>query len=265
MCIFILYTMNSFYHVMSPLDQFEIRDLLSLNAPILGNLSLSLTNIGLYLTLAGYLVFILSLVSTNNDKLVSNAWSVWQETIYATVHSIVVSQINEKRGQIYFPFIYVLFLFILVNNLMGMVPYSFASTSHFILTFSLSFTVVLGATILGFSRHGLEFFSLFVPAGCPLGLLPLLVLIEFISYLARNVSLGLRLAANILSGHMLLNILSGFTYNIMTSGFVFFFLGLFPLAFIIAFSGLELGIAFIQAQVFVVLSCSYIKDGLELH
>ena len=149
---------------------------------------------------------------------------------------------------------YVLFVFILVNNLIGMVPYSFASTSHFILTFSLSFTVVLGATILGFQKHGLKFFSLFVPSGCPLGLLPLLVLIEFISYLSRNVSLGLRLAANILSGHMLLNILAGFTYNIMTSGVIFFFLGLIPLSFIIAFSGLELGIAFIQAQVFVVLN-----------
>ena len=257
--------MNSFFNIMSPLDQFEVRDLISLNAPILNNLSLSLTNIGLYLTLGGYLVFTLSLVATNNHKIVSNHWSICQESVYATVHSIVVNQINEKRGQVYFPFIYALFVFILINNLIGMVPYSFASTSHFILTFSLSFTVVLGATILGLSRHGLKFFSLFVPAGCPLGLLPLLVLIEFISYLARNVSLGLRLAANILSGHMLLNILSGFTYNIMTSGFVFIFLGLFPLAFIIAFSGLELGIAFIQAQVFVVLSCSYIKDGLELH
>lgn len=257
--------MNFFSNIISPLDQFEIRNLISLDAPILGNLSISLTNIGLYLTIAGYLVFILSVVSDNDNKVVSNPWSVYQESIYATVHSIVVSQINDKKGQVYFPFIYVLFIFILVNNLIGLVPYSFASTSHFVLTFSLSFTVVLGATILGFSKHGLEFFSLFVPAGCPLGLLPLLVLIEFISYLARNVSLGLRLAANILSGHMLLNILSGFTYNIMTSGIVFFFLGLFPLAFIIAFSGLELGIAFIQAQVFVVLSCSYIKDTLELH
>jgi len=252
-------------NIYSPLDQFEIRNLISLDAPILGNLSLSLTNIGLYLTIGGYLVFLLNIVATNNERIISNSWSICQETIYHTVHSIVVNQINEKRGQIYFPFIYVLFVFILVNNLIGMVPYSFASTSHFILTFSLSFTVVLGATILGLSKHGLEFFSLFVPAGCPLGLLPLLVLIEFISYLARNVSLGLRLAANVLSGHMLLNILSGFTYNIMTSGFVFLLLGLFPLAFIIAFSGLELGIAFIQAQVFVVLSCSYIKDTLELH
>ena len=257
--------MNFFSNIISPLDQFEIRNLISLDAPVLGNLSISLTNIGLYLTIAGGLVFIISLLSNNNNRVVSNAWSVYQESIYATVHSIVVGQINDKKGQVYFPFMYVLFLFILVNNLIGMVPYSFASTSHFVLTFSLSFTIVLGATILGFSKHGLEFFSLFVPAGCPLGLLPLLVLIEFISYLARNVSLGLRLAANILSGHMLLNILSGFTYNIMTSGFIFFFLGFFPLAFVIAFSGLELGIAFIQAQVFIVLSCSYIKDALELH
>ena len=257
--------MNFFSNIISPLDQFEIRNLISLDAPVLGNLSISLTNIGLYLTIAGGLVFIISLLSNNNNRVVSNAWSVYQESIYATVHSIVVGQINDKKGQVYFPFMYVLFLFILVNNLIGMVPYSFASTSHFVLTFSLSFTIVLGATILGFSKHGLEFFSLFVPAGCPLGLLPLLVLIEFISYLARNVSLGLRLAANILSGHMLLNILSGFTYNIMTSGFIFFFLGFFPLAFIIAFSGLELGIAFIQARVFIVLSCSYIKDALDLH
>lgn len=257
--------MNFSSNIISPLDQFEIRNLISLDAPVLGNLSISLTNIGLYLTIAGILVFTISLLSYNNNRVVSNAWSVYQESIYATVHSIVVSQINDKKGQVYFPFMYVLFLFILVNNLIGMVPYSFASTSHFALTFSLSFTIVLGATILGFSKHGLQFFSLFVPAGCPLGLLPLLVLIEFISYLARNVSLGLRLAANILSGHMLLNILSGFTYNIMTSGFIYFFLGFFPLAFIIAFSGLELGIAFIQSQVFVVLTCSYIKDSLDLH
>jgi len=249
----------------SPLDQFEIRELLSLDAAVLNDLHISITNIGLYLSIAAFIAFIFNLLSTNSNKLVSNHWSIISESIYATVHSIVTSQIDGKKGQIYYPFIFSLFIFILVNNLVGMVPYSFGSTSHFILTFALSFTVVLGATLLGLRKHGLVFFSLFVPAGCPLALLPLLVLIEFISYLARNVSLGLRLAANILSGHMLLNILSGFTYNIMTSGFLFFFLGLFPLIFIIAFSGLELGIAFIQAQVFVVLTCSYIKDGLHLH
>jgi F-type H+-transporting ATPase subunit a len=256
---------NSFILITSPLDQFEIRDLLSLDAPILANLHLSITNIGLYLVIGFFIALNLNIIGNNYNKLVSNNWSISLETIYATIHSIVINQINTKKGQMYFPFIYALFIFILINNLIGMIPYSFASTSHFILTFSLSFTIVLGATILGFQIHGLKFFSLFVPAGCPLALLPLLVLIEFISYLARNVSLGLRLAANILSGHMLLNILSGFTYNIMTSGVIFFFLGLLPLAFIIAFSGLELAIAFIQAQVFVVLSCSYIKDALDLH
>jgi F-type H+-transporting ATPase subunit a len=254
-----------FYSIHSPLDQFEIRNLLSIDAPILLNLQLSITNIGLYLTIGAFLTLSLNILATNNNKVVSNRWSISQESIYATLHSIVINQINAKKGQIYFPFVYTLFIVILINNLIGMIPYSFASTSHFILTFAISFTVVLGATILGFQKHGLKFFSLLVPAGCPLGLLPLLVLIEFISYLARNVSLGLRLAANILSGHMLLNILAGFTYNIMTSGFIFFFLGLIPLAFIIAFSGLELGIAFIQAQVFVVLTSSYIKDGLDLH
>ena len=256
---------GKFAVIASPLDQFEVRDLLSLNASILGNLNISLTNIGLYLTIGALIILLLNIMGTNNNKIISSSWSISQESIYATIHSIVINQINSTKGQIYFPFICTLFLFILINNLIGMIPYSFASTSHLILTFSLSFTVVLGATILGFQKHGLEFFSLFVPAGCPLALLPLLVLIEFISYLSRNVSLGLRLGANILSGHMLLNILSGFTYNIMTSGFIFFFLGLIPLAFIIAFSGLELGIAFIQAQVFVVLTSSYIKDSLDLH
>ena len=252
-------------YVHSPLDQFEIRNLLSLDAPILVNLHLSLTNIRLYLTISAAIALFVNFLATNYNKVICNRWSISQESIYATLNSIVINQINAKKGQMYFPFIYVLFLFILINNLIGMVPYSFASTSHFSLTFFISFTVVLGATILGFIKHGLKFFSLFVPAGCPLALLPLLVLIEFISYLARNVSLGLRLAANILSGHMLLNILSGFAYNIMTSAFLYFFIGLIPLAFIIAFSGLELGIAFIQAQVFVVLTSSYIKDGLDLH
>ncbi len=249
----------------NPLSQFEIRDFFNIKFSFLNNLQLSLTNIGLYLIIGASFILLINLLSTNYNKLIGNKWSISQESLYATIQSIVIGQINGKEGQVYFPLVYTLFLFILMNNLIGMVPYSFASTSHFVLTFSLSFTVVIGATILGFQKHGLKFFSILVPAGTPLGLLPLLVFIEFISHLARNVSLGLRLAANILSGHMLLNILAGFTYNIMTSGIIFFFLGLIPLAFIIAFSGLEFGISFIQAQVFVVLTSSYIRDGLDMH
>ena len=249
----------------SPLDQFVIRDLFSIKGDLLANIQISLTNIGLYLLITTFLIFMYYLLATNYNILTPNSWSLSQESIYQTVYSIVVNQINAKKGQMFFPLISALFIYILINNLVGMVPYSFAPTSHFIITFSMSFTVVIGATILGFQTHSLRFFSLLVPSGCPLALLPLLVLIEFISYLARNVSLGLRLAANVLSGHMLLNILGGFTYNIMSKGLIYFFLGLMPLLFIVAFSGLEIGIAFIQAQVFVVLSASYIKDGLDLH
>ena len=251
--------------IFNPLEQFEIRDYLSLNISFLNNMKISLTNISIYLTIGFLILIFFNTIENNYNRVIYNKWIIVRDCIYDTIHSIVRGQINNHKGQGYFPFIYTLFLFILISNLIGMIPYSFASTSHFILTFGLSFTLVLGSTFLAFRIHGLEFFSLFVPAGCPLALLPLLVLIEFISYLARNISLGLRLAANILSGHMLLNILSGFTYNIMKTGKLNFFLGLLPMGFILAFSGLELGIALIQAQVFIVLSCSYIKDGLDLH
>jgi len=253
------------YSNKSPLDQFIIRNLFTIKADLLGNIQLSLTNIGLYLMITTFIIFMLYILATNYNIVVPNNWSLSVESIYATVFSIVVNQINAKKGQMFFPLISGLFIYILINNLVGMVPYSFAPTSHFIITFSMSFTIVIGATILGFQVHSLKFFSLLVPSGCPLALLPLLVLIEFISYLSRPVSLGLRLGANILSGHMLLNILAGFTFNIMKSGILYFFLGLVPLLFILAFSGLEIGIAFIQAQVFVVLSASYIKDSLDLH
>ena len=251
--------------IRSPLDQFSIRDLFIIIIPFLANLYISYTNIALYLTIAMLVIITINILATNYDKIQTSSWYIAIESVYATLYSIVINQINTTKGQSFFPFIYCLFVFILTNNLIGMVPYSFAPTSHFILTFFISFTIVFGSTILGFILHKLKFFSLLVPNGCPLGLLPLLVLIESISYLARNVSLGLRLAANILSGHMLLNILSEFTYKIMDTNIIYFFIGIIPLAFIGAFSTLELGIAFIQAQVFVVLSSSYIKDSLELH
>jgi len=140
------------YTTTSPLDQFLIQKYLSLDLSILGNLELSLTNIGLYLTISALVIFLLN-VLPNYAKILSNKWFISLESLYATIHSIVRTQINSKKGQIYFPFIFSLFIFILVNNLLGMLPYSFSSTSHFILTFALSFTLVLGATILGFSIY----------------------------------------------------------------------------------------------------------------
>lgn len=129
--------------ISSPLDQFEIRNLLSLDAPVLANLHISLTNIGLYLTIAAFITLSLNLAATNYNKVVANNRSLSQESIYATIHSIVVNQINANKRQIYFPFIYALYTFTLINNLIGLVP----STSQFVLAFSVRFTVVLGATI----------------------------------------------------------------------------------------------------------------------
>jgi len=253
------------YITQNPLSQFEIRDLLILNIPIFNNIHFSITNITEYLAISFVIIIMLNSMTQKNGHIYLKNWVLSKECIQDTIFSIVTNQINKFTGQIYYPFILSLFMFILINNLIGMVPYSFSTTSHFVITFSISFTIVLGATLLGLQKHKLVFFSLFVPAGSPLALVPALVLVEFLSYLARNVSLGLRLAANMLSGHMLLNILSGFTFKIMSSGILFFILGLLPLSFIIAFSGLELAIAFIQAQVFVVLTCGYIKDALDLH
>jgi F-type H+-transporting ATPase subunit a len=245
-----------------PLVQFKIQDLLVFYDPITSNIY-SITNINIYLVLAVLLSFSFSVIYSYKNFSPNNISSA-KDTLYDTIKSIVISQINNKLGQYFFPLLYFVFVYILANNLIGMVPYSFSDTAHFILTFALSFLIVIASTVLGALLFGMKFFSLLVPTGCPLALLPLLTLIEFISYLARNISLGLRLAANILSGHMLLNILSGFTFN-MTTDVKLILFAFLATVFITAFSGLEFAIAFIQAQVFLVLSCSYIRDGLQLH
>lgn len=251
--------------IRSPLDQFLIRDLLIVIVPLLASIQFSFTNMTLYLIISMLTVITIYVLPLLWEKIKTSPWFLTTISMLHTVYNFVKSQIQIIKGLNYLPFFFCLFIYILTNNLVGMIPYTFAPTSHFILTFFISFTIVFGCTIIGFLLHKLYYFSLLTPNGCPLGLLPLLVLIETISYLARNVSLGLRLAANILSGHMLLNILSEFTYKIMDTDVVHFFIGLIPLMFIGAFSGLELGIAFIQSQVFVVLSSSYTKDSLELH
>lgn len=177
---------------------------------------------------------------------------------------MVKEQIGSAN-EIYVPFIYSLFFFVLLANLVGNVPYSFAFTSSAIVAMGLSVMIFLGVTILGFMRHGIHFFSFFVPAGTPLALVPLLALIELISYFARAFSLGVRLFANIVAGHTLLKILSGFLYPALTSGILLFFVTLLPMMIFIALVGLEIAVSLIQAYVFTILTCSYLKDAIELH
>lgn len=176
--------------------------------------------------------------------------------------------VKEQIGsvnEVYVPLVYSLFWFIVLANVVGNVPYSFAFTSSAIVAMGLSVMIFLGVTILGFLRHKVHFFSFFVPGGTPLALVPLLVLIELISYFARAFSLGVRLFANIVAGHTLLKILSGFLYPALTSGVILFFLTLLPMAIFVALVGLEIAVSLIQAYVFTILTCSYLKEAIDLH
>ena len=248
----------------SPLEQFEVTSLIGLNAPIFGYFNLTLTNLALYCFLVLFLVIGLHVVANNNAKLVPSKWSIALESSFASVSSMVRDQIGSLN-EVYLPFIYSLFFFILIANLTGNVPYSYTITTSIIVTIGLSFTILIGVTILGLYIHKVRFFAFFIPSGTPLALVPLLVLIELLSYSARAFSLGIRLFANMCAGHTLLKILSTFLYQMFSGGIIIAVVTLIPFAIFIALIGLELAVSFIQSYVFCILTCSYIKDAIELH
>ena len=257
-----LNTIKSNLFINSPLEQFEVTSLLSFNAPILGYFNITLTNLALYSGLIFSLIVGLHYMGNNESKLLPSRWSIVLESLFASINSMVRDQIGRE---IYLPFIYGLFFFILIANLVGNVPYSFTITTSVIVSIGLSFTILIGVTILGLSIHKVHFFSFFIPSGTPLALVPLLVLIELISYLARAFSLGIRLFANVVAGHTLLKILSTFLFKMFSGGIIIFILTLVPFSLFLAITGLELAVSFIQAYVFVLLTCSYVKDAIELH
>jgi F-type H+-transporting ATPase subunit a len=249
--------------ISSPLEQFEVTDFFYISGPLLGA-KFSLTNFGLYLIIVTFLILGMSYLSLNNSKIIPSRWSIVQESLFGSLLNIVNSTIGRK-GQVYLPFLYTIFLYVLFSNLVGLVPYSFTPSSHFVFGIGFSVSILIGVTIIGFQTHALKFFGLFVPAGTPLGLVPLLVLIETISYMARALSLGLRLTANMIGGHVLLKIFSTFTWKAVIGGPLLLVISTIPFAFIVAFTGLELAIAFIQAYVFTMLTASYLNDAVNLH
>lgn len=255
--------MTNFY-INSPLEQFEVLPFLSVNAPILGNFNLSLTNLGFYAIIVVFLVLSLHIVANNSFKLIPSKWSVALESAYASVGGMVRDQIGANN-EIYTPFIYSLFFFVIIANLTGNVPYSFTVTTSVIVSIGLSVMIFIGVTTLGLQKHGVHFFAYFIPSGTPLALVPMLVLIELISYMARAVSLGVRLFANMVAGHTLLKILSTFLYSLFNAGIIVAVLTLIPFAIFVALIGLELAVSVIQRYVFCVLTCSYIKDAIYLH
>jgi len=249
---------------LSPLSQFEVISLIGLNAPKLDYLNLTLTNLGLYSLFVLFVVVDLHYLGNNKSKLIPSKWSILFESSYASLSSMVREQIGA-HNEIYLPFVYSLFFFILIGNLISNVPYSFAITASKVISLDLSVTIFIGVTILALSIYGIKFFSFFIPAGTSLALVSLLVLIELISYLARAVSLGVQLFANLVAGHILLKILFTYLYDLFTGSLIIAIITLVPFTIFLALIGLELAISLIQAFVFTLLVCSYLRDAIELY
>jgi len=255
---------NNFFF--SPLEQFEILPAFSF---YLGGLDFSITNETIILVVIFFLTFTLfySCLKQSDSTLfvVPHRWQVLVEIIYKMVLSIIVDNIDAKKGQYFFPLVFSIFFFITFVNIIGLVPYSFTLTSHLIVTFALSLALFIGINIICVRLHGLEFFSLFFPSGTSVVLALLLVPIELISYVFKPISLSIRLFANMMAGHTLLKVIAGFAWSLMGCTGVLFLIHYVPLLILIPLFGLELGVGLIQAFVFSVLTCIYLNDAVNLH
>jgi len=238
-----------------PLAQFEIKALIPLK---MGEIDVSFTNSALFMSLTLVLVTLFLVLGMRKRALVPGRWQSMAEMSYEFVANLLRDTVGSE-GRKYFPLVFTLFMFILFGNMLGMIPYSFTFTSHVIVTFAMALAVFIGVTVLGFVKHGFHFFSFFVPPGVSVVLWPLMIPIEIISYLSRPISLSVRLFANLTAGHTMLKVFAGFIISLGVVG------GVLPFAFVVALTGLELLIAFLQAYVFTILTCFYINDALHLH
>ncbi|HWK46117.1 MAG TPA: F0F1 ATP synthase subunit A [Stellaceae bacterium] len=238
----------------SPLEQFKIERL----APIkLGGLDASFTNSSLMMVAAIVVITLFLTLSMRRAQMVPGRWQSMAELCYEFIATMIRENVGSE-GRKYFPFVFSLFMFILFGNLLGMIPFSFTYTSHIIVTFALALTVFVLVTIVALVRHGLHFFTFFFPAGAPVVMAPLLIPIEILSYLSRPVSLSIRLFANMMAGHTMLKVFGAFTVSLGLLGFM-------PLVVNIGLTLFEVLVAVLQAYVFTILTCLYLKDAIDLH
>lgn len=264
--------------IFSPLEQFSVYSATSalLGNSINGSAPLEITTITntVVLFLIGFFVLTTFQIASSSHLILPTRWNIILEAWIASILGIIKDQIGYSKNTkgfdyslIYFPLIFTLFGFIFISNILGMVPYSFTPTSHISVTLGLSIAIMIGITLIGFSEYQLDFFSLFVPKGTPLGLVPLLVLIEFISYAARPFSLALRLTANVSAGHCLFGVISMLSISAAMSLSGLLFQGVtitLPLLVLVPLYGLELLVALLQSYVFTLLTCSYLSDIVNL-
>lgn len=246
----------------STFEQFEIVRLIPIHP--FGNLDLSITNSTLFLVIA--IILINGLINNNVKKgyIIPGRWQTIVELIYETVYNMVKDNIGSA-GSKFFPLIFTLFVLIATLNIVGIVPYTFTPTAHIVLTFGMSFSIWLACTILGFKNYGLDYFSMFMPSGSPVALAPFLVIIELVSYVAKAITLGVRLAANLTAGHLLFAILAGFTWKMLIAGGLVSLLSIFPMLIVIFITVLEIAVALIQAYVFSLLTTTFLNDTVHLH
>jgi F-type H+-transporting ATPase subunit a len=246
-------------HAAGPLEQFSIEPLVPLH---IGHYDLSFSNSSLFMVLAAALLTLMMTVAVKRGALVPGRLQSMAELSFEFIATMVRDNAGPEARR-FVPFVFTLFMFILLGNLLGMIPYSFTYTSHIIVTFAMALTVFILVTILGIVRHGTHFFSLFVPPGVPGVLLPVLVPIEVLSYLTRPISLSVRLFANMMAGHTMMAVFAGFAVSMgVALGWV---TGLAPLLLVIALTGFEILVAVLQAYVFAILTCLYLRDAIELH
>ena len=219
---------------------------------------ISFTNASLFMIISSLAILIIFNIGSKKNSLLPNKIQLLAELSYTFV-SKMISDTAGLKAKPYFAFIFSLFMFVLFCNMFGMIPYTFTVTSHIIVTFVLAAFIFIGVTIVGFAKHGFGYLKLFVPSGVPAILLPLIVVIEVISYLSRPVSLSVRLFANMMAGHTMMKVFGGFVISLGIVG------GWLPLSFSVALTGLEILVAFLQAYVFAILTCIYLNDALNLH
>ena len=224
----------------------------------INGIDLSFTNASLFMLISAISISIFLLLGTKDKKIIPGKFQLLSEMLYNFI-SKMISDTAGKKAKPYFPFIFSLFIFVLFCNMVGMLPYSFTVTSHIIVTLAFAMFIFIGVTILGFIIHGFKYLKIFVPSGVPIVLLPIIMVIEIISYLSRPVSLSVRLFANMMAGHTMLKVFGGFVISL---GLV---AGWLPLTFSVALTGLEILVAFLQAYVFAILTCIYLNDALNLH
>ena len=239
-----------------PIEQFEIKPIISL--PKIDNIDLSFTNSSLFMALAVGVCSVFFITAMRKRSLIPSKLQSVAEITYELVSGMADEMVGHE-GRKFIPFLFTLFLFVVLGNLLGILPYSFTYTSHFAAVGSLSVFAILVTVVAGLKRRGLNWFTNFFPKGTPIAIAPILVPIEVISFCSKPFSLTVRLTVNMMVGHIMLKVIAGFVYSLSFWG------GWVPLAFISVLTLFEMGIAILQAYIYTILTCVYLSDALHAH